>query len=506
MGYAMEQFSEPDTTAIRFLLANMLQKKILVVGDAILDHYLIGSVDRISPEAPVPVINFSEEHYTLGGAANVAQCAAGLGAKVELVSIIGNDLEGQKLKSMANDLGIQAEGVLVDRVRPTTCKTRIIAGNQHVARIDRENCVQLSDVLQRHLMAAIEHAAEAADVVILADYAKGVLTRQVCQAAIRAAGDKPVIVDPKGSNWERYCHATVIKPNTREAEAISGSTIGNDEDAASAGRRISRDLQAAHVVVTMGAQGAVLIDGTAGQNNGSALHFPSRAREVFDVTGAGDTVAATLGVALAGGAAIAEAVWLANAAASVCVSRLGTSPVSQRDIISTVDEQPLHSANKVVTKPEALRLATKLRTQRKRIAFTNGCFDLLHVGHVTILEKSRREADALFVGVNTDDSVRRLKGPNRPIQHEADRARIVAAQACVDVVVLFDEDTPYDLIRALRPDVITKGADYSRKEEVVGWDIVERYGGTIRLVDLVEGHSSTGLIQRAGMLSFAQRS
>jgi D-beta-D-heptose 7-phosphate kinase/D-beta-D-heptose 1-phosphate adenosyltransferase len=454
----------------------------------------------------VPVINFSEEHYTLGGAANVAQCAAGLGAEVELISIVGSDLEGQKLKSMAHDLGIQADGVLVDRSRPTTCKTRIIAGNQHVARIDREDRLPLSEMLQHHLAAAIARAAEAADVVILADYAKGVLTALVCQAAIRAAGGKPVIVDPKDSNWERYCHATVIKPNAKEAETISGSAIRNSEDAARVGQRISRDLQAAHVVITMGAQGTVLVAEEAGQNNFSTTHFPSRAREVFDVTGAGDTVAATLAVALAGGATMATAVWLANAAAGVCVSRLGTSPISQRDIISTMDEPLLHSANKVVTKAEALRRATKLRAQRKRVAFTNGCFDLLHVGHVTMLEKSRREADALFVGVNTDDSVRGLKGPSRPIQHESDRARIVAAQACVDVVVLFDEETPYELIRDLRPDVITKGADYSHKEDVVGWDIVERYGGMVRLVDLVEGHSSTRLIQRAGMLSSAQRS
>jgi D-beta-D-heptose 7-phosphate kinase/D-beta-D-heptose 1-phosphate adenosyltransferase len=428
-----------------------------------------------------------------------------LGAKVELVSVIGNDPEGQRLKTMANDLGIEVERILLDDGRPTTCKTRIVAGNQHVARIDRENCVLLPELLQRRLAAEVERAAETADVVILADYAKGVLTRLICDNAIRSAADKPVIVDPKGSNWERYLRATVIKPNIKEAESISGNAIQNRDDAVIAGRRISRNLQAAYVMITMGAEGAVLVAGAVGQNDGSATHFPSRAREVFDVTGAGDTVAATLGVALAGGATMANAAWVANTAAGICVSRFGTGPISQRDLIA-VDEQWLHSANLVVSRSEALRMAAKLRAQHKRLAFTNGCFDLLHVGHVNLLEKSRREADALFVGVNTDDSVRRLKGPNRPIQHQSDRATIVAAQACVDAVVLFDEDTPYELIDALRPDVITKGADYSRKEDVVGWDIVERYGGTVRLLELVEGRSSTRLIERARMLSSAQLS
>jgi D-beta-D-heptose 7-phosphate kinase / D-beta-D-heptose 1-phosphate adenosyltransferase len=500
----MEQFRPLDTEATRHLLANMIGKNVLIVGDSILDHYLMGSVSRISPEAPVPVINFSREHYTLGGAANVAQCAAALGAEVELISIVGNDLEGQKLRSMAKDLGIRVDRVLIDHSRPTTCKTRVVADNQHITRIDREYSGLMSELLQHRTAVAIEQTAAAADVFILTDYAKGVLSQPVCQTAIRAAKGKPVIVDPKGSNWERYSGATVIKPNTREAEAISGSVICNRDDAARVGRCISRDLQVSHVIVTMGAQGAVLVADAAGQNNESALHFPAHAREVFDVTGAGDTVAATLGVALAGGATMAEATWLANAAASVGVSRLGASPVSQRDIISVLDDQPIHSASKVINRPEAVRLAAKLRAQGKKLVFTNGCFDLLHVGHVSLLEKSRREGDALFVGVNTDDSVRRLKGSNRPIQHELDRARIVASQGCVDAVVLFDEDTPYQLIQVLRPDVITKGADYSRKEDVVGWDIVEGYGGSVRLLELVEGRSSTRLIQRAGMLTASQ--
>jgi len=502
----MEQFRGLGSAAVRPLLANMLGKNVVIVGDAILDHYLMGSVNRISPEAPVPVIDFSSEHFSLGGAANVAQCAAGLGAQVNLISIVGNDLEGQSLKSMAKDLGIIVEGVLVDHSRPTPCKTRIVASNQHVARIDREYGGPISELLQHRIALAIGHVAQVADAFILTDYAKGVLSQAVCEAVIRAAGGKPVIVDPKGSNWERYRRATVIKPNTKEAEAISGAAIHNNEDAACFGRRLCRDLQVAHVMVTMGAQGAVLVADGAGPDKGNELYFPSRTREVFDVTGAGDTVAAALGAALAGGATIAEAAWLANSAAGVCVSRLGAAPVSQRDIISALDEQPIHSGNKVISRPEAVRLAAKLRAQSKKLAFTNGCFDLLHVGHVTLLEESRREGDALFVGVNTDDSVRRLKGPNRPIQQESDRARIVAAQGCVDAVVLFDEDTPYQLIRLIRPDVITKGADYSRKEDVVGWDIVESYGGLVRLLDLVEGRSSTGLIQRAGIATSGQRS
>ncbi|MBV8361864.1 MAG: D-glycero-beta-D-manno-heptose 1-phosphate adenylyltransferase [Deltaproteobacteria bacterium] len=502
----MEQFRGLGTSVVHLLLANMLGKNLVVIGDAILDHYLMGSVNRISPEAPVPVIDFSSEHFSLGGAANVAQCAAGLGAQVNLISIVGDDVEGHTLMSMAKDLGIMIDGVLVDHCRPTPCKTRIIASNQHVARVDREHGGPISEFLQQRIASAIEHVAEVADAFILTDYAKGVLSPAVCRAAIRAARGKPVIVDPKGSNWERYRRATVIKPNIKEAEAISGAAIHDNEDAARFGRRVCRDLEVSHIMVTMGAQGAVLVSDGASPYNGSELHFPSHTREVFDVTGAGDTVAAALGASLAGGATIAEAAWLANSAAGVCVSRLGAAPVSQRDIISALDEQPIHSGNKVISRPEAARLAAKLRAQSKKLAFTNGCFDLLHVGHVTLLEESRRAGDALFVGVNTDDSVRRLKGPNRPIQQESDRARIVAAQGCVDAVVLFDEDTPYQLIRLIRPDVLTKGADYSRKEDVVGWDIVEGYGGSVRLLELVEGRSSTGLIRRAGMTSVGLRS
>jgi D-beta-D-heptose 7-phosphate kinase/D-beta-D-heptose 1-phosphate adenosyltransferase len=254
-------------------------------------------------------------------------------------------------------------------------------------------------------------------------------------------------------------------------------------------------------MVTLGGQGAVLVADASKRDAARMFHFSSVAREVFDVTGAGDIVTATIAAALAGGATIGEAAWLANAAAGVCVGRLGATPVSQQDIIATLDDHQMHSAQKVINRPEAVRLASKLRVQGKRLVFTNGCFDLLHVGHVTTLEKSRREGDALFVGVNTDASVRRLKGPHRPIQSESDRARIVAAQRCVDAVILFDEETPYQLIQTLQPNVITKGSDYTRKEDVIGWDVVEAHGGRVRLLDLVEGRSTTELIYRTSVIA-----
>jgi D-beta-D-heptose 7-phosphate kinase/D-beta-D-heptose 1-phosphate adenosyltransferase len=310
-------------------------------------------------------------------------------------------------------------------------------------------------------------------------------------------------VDPKHPNWQRYRHATVIKPNVKEAEAISGRHILHKEDAAQAGRDIGSDLQIGHVIITMGGQGAVLVDDALRKDHASAVHLSGRACEVFDVTGAGDTLAATLATALAGGATIREAAWLANIAAGVCVGRLGAAPVSQQDIIAALDHRPLDSAHRVINRGEAVRLAAKLRAQGKRLVFTNGCFDLLHIGHVTLLEKSRREGNALFVGINTDASARRFKGPSRPIQAQSERARIVAAQGCVDAVILFDEETPYQLIKALRPDVITKGTDYNRKEDVIGWDIVEAYGGCVRLLNLVQGHSGTELIRRASVIASA---
>lgn len=496
----MQHFEEPEEAAVLKLLRCFIGRRVVVIGDAMLDHYVTGSVNRISPEAPVPIIEFSEEHHTLGGAGNVAKCAAALGAQVELIAVIGSDPCGEKLKSIARDLGIHVEGLLIDHSRPTTSKTRIVAGSQHILRLDREHRGLLSEILERRIVLEIERSAQWADALILSDYAKGVLSHSVCQAAITAAAGKPVIVDPKGQNWERYGRATVIKPNRKEAQTISGNVIVDPEDAAHIARTIGQDLQINNIIVTLGENGAVLVADALRQDDGNAVHFPSRTREVFDVTGAGDVVGATLAVALAGGATITQAAWLANAAAGVCVSRLGAAAVSHQDIITALDNRPIRTAHKVMLPDEAVRLAARLRAQSKRLVFTNGCFDLLHVGHVTLLENSRRAGDALFVGINTDSSVRRLKGPNRPIQPEWDRAQIVAAQSSVDVVILFDEDTPYQLIQALQPDVITKGADYS-KEEVIGWDVVEARGGQVLLLDVVEGRSSTGLIEHAGVIA-----
>jgi D-beta-D-heptose 7-phosphate kinase/D-beta-D-heptose 1-phosphate adenosyltransferase len=319
--------------------------------------------------------------------------------------------------------------------------------------------------------------------------------------AITAGAGKPVIVDPKGPNWDRYRRATVIKPNKKEAQTISGRVISNPEDAARIARTIGQDLQIKDVLVTLGENGAVLVADALRQDGGSPVHFPSRTREVFDVTGAGDVVGATLAVAMADRATVTQAAWLANAAAGVCVGRLGAAAVSHQDIITALDNRLIRSAHKVMHPDEAVRLAARLRAQGKRLVFTNGCFDLLHVGHVTLLENSRRAGDTLLVGINTDSSVRRLKGPNRPIQPEWDRAQIVAAQSSVDAVILFNEDTPYQLIQALQPDVITKGADYNSKEEVIGWDVVEARGGQVLLLDVVEGRSSTGLIEHAGAIA-----
>lgn len=499
----VQQFDQPEEAAVLQLLRQFIGRNVVVVGDTMIDHYMMGAVTRICPEAPVPILEFSEEQYTIGGAGNVAKCAAALGAQVELIGVVGNDPLGEKLKSIANGFGIQVAGLLVDRSRPTTCKTRIVAGSQQILRVDREHRSLISEILQRRIRSEIERCARWADVFILSDYAKGVLPDSVCQTAITAAAGKPVVVDPKGLNWKRYSRATVIKPNRKEAQIIGGSQIVKPEDAVSVGSTIGKDFQIEHVLLTLGAQGAVLVADAPQQDFGSAIYFPSRTCEVFDATGAGDVVAATLAMALAGGATISLAAWLANAAAAVSVGRLGAAVVTQQDIISVLDDRPMRSAAKVIHLHEAMRLAAKLRAQGKQLVFTNGCFDLLRVGHIALFERSRRAGDALFVGINTDNSVRLIKGPSRPIQSEWDRARIVAAQACVDAVVLFDEDTPYQLIQALQPDVLTRGADHSRKEDVIGYDVVEARGGRILLFDLIEGCSSTGLIDRAGVIASA---
>jgi len=304
------------------------------------------------------------------------------------------------------------------------------------------------------------------------------------------------VVDPKGLPWDAYRGATVLKPNLREAAEFAGARLGDVNEVAAAARRMTAELDVEHALVTRGAAGMLLATRSRG-GAGSAREIPSRPRELMDVTGAGDVVAATVALALAAGAEIGEAAWLANLAAGVKVGKFGAATVSGQEILAELGAKSARSHEKVATRAQAAELAARLRAQGRRVVFTNGCFDILHLGHVRYLERSRALGEALIVGVNTDASVRRLKGAGRPLQSEHDRAQILASLECVDAVVLFEEETPLALIKALRPDVLTKGADYKTKRGVVGWDAVEKWGGRVELVELLEGRSTTSLVSKA---------
>lgn len=493
-------FKEPNIDAIRQLLRSMAGKRVLVAGDAMLDRYLYGSTSRISPEAPVQIVVADREESLLGGAANVAKCLVALGAKVTLCCVIGTDRYGDEFMEEAKSLGISTKLILRDSTRPTTVKTRIVSGRQHILRVDRESKLAYPEKLVNELVTKMHAAAGDADAVLLSDYDKGVLAPVVCSAAIQAAGDRPIVVDPKGFNWKKYLGATVLKPNWNEAQsmlATRDSSIllrrasGKSDEAEAIAHRLRKGVGVKNVILTRDEHGMSI----ACPNNVSHS-FGARTKNVEDEAGAGDVVAAVSCLALATGATVPMAAWLSNVAAGVKVSKFATSTVSDHEILEALGDHLPPSERKVMTQKQAAELSAKLRKDGKRVVFTNGCFDILHLGHVTYLEKARRLGDALIVGINTDASVRKLKGPERPVQTETDRARIIASQECVDAVVLFGDDTPLELIKATKPDVLCKGADYKKKQDVVGWDVVEGHGGRVVLIDFVEGRSSSKVIEK----------
>ncbi len=488
----MNENLQPTDREIQHLLQRMSACRVAVIGDVMLDEYLIGPVQRISPEAPVPVLEIEHEECNLGGAANVASCLSALGADVRLVGVVGNDSAADKLREKLLAVGVEAAPLVAVAGRPTTCKTRIVARHQQLVRLDRETRSPIEGETAGRVIEEATAAARWADVVILSDYAKGVLTEDVCQAVIRAAADRPVVVDPKALPWERYRGATLVKPNRDEMQRYLGTDVDSDERAAAAAQRLADDLDLAHALVTRSADGMTSVSRAAGRWR--TEHVRARRRELVDVTGAGDVTSAVLALALAAGAPVGRAMWLANLAAGVKVEKFGAAAVSPAEIMAAANSG---RREKRLTRSEVAAWAAERRAQGKRVVFTNGCFDLLHVGHVQYLEDSRRLGDALIVGLNADESVRRLKGPARPVQAEEDRAQILASLATVDAVTVFTEDTPFELIRAIRPDVITKGKDYQNKQAVVGWDLVESWGGTVELIEFVAGRSTTELIRKA---------
>lgn len=472
-------------------------RTVLCIGDIMLDEFVYGEVSRISPEAPTPVIVAQRSEIHIGGAGNVARNIASVGARCVFVGLVGEDDAGKRLvAALADHAGIES-ALVCDPSRPTTRKVRFVSEHfsTHMLRADWEQAAPASDAIETKLIEAIVPQIARADIVLLSDYAKGVLTARVIRHTIDAARKlgKPVIVDPKSLNWAIYRGATLLTPNRKEFSEATRSRADTIQSIVDASEDVMRLADCEAILVTQGEHGMTLVP-----RNGDAVHVPAFPVKVRDVSGAGDTVAAALAVSLAAGADWDTALRMANAAAAVAVGKQGTASVSAAELRRKIlPPATLAAEEKVVIAPDMLdaRLA-EWKRQGLRVGFTNGCFDILHPGHVKVLTAARAACDRLIVGLNSDASVRRLKGADRPVQDERARAEVLAALEAVDLVVIFDEDTPIDLITRVTPSVLVKGGDYTR-EQVVGHEVVEAAGGTVVLVDILKGFSTTALVHRA---------
>lgn len=462
-------------------------RRILVVGDIMLDRYILGDVNRISPEAPVPVLAVKERKNILGGAANVAANLAGLGCDVFLWGVAGEDNNADVLSCLLRERHIQNR-VVTTSLRPTSTKTRITAGNHQIVRYDEEITGLLPTDIEKNLFYSLSEEIEMSHAVILSDYAKGVLQGELCLRIINKCASKgiPVFVDPKGHDWDRYRGATCVTPNETELALISDNPRKNGLSIATNARNALARFSFRQLLVTLGANGMALFL----ENEEEYLIPASRVREIFDVSGAGDTVVAVLAASIAAGATWKDAAKLANQAAGIVVTRAGTSPINIEDMVSL---SRCEERGKTLSLKEASLTVETWKKNGEIVVFTNGCFDLLHPGHVRLLQEAAKEGDRLVVGLNSDASIKRLKGSERPVLAQDDRAAILSALDCVDAVVIFEEDTPLNLIQALRPSVLVKGGDYTL-ECVVGKKIVEASGGKVVLIPLLEGKSTTAIL------------
>ena len=465
---------------------------VLCVGDLMLDRYVHGRVTRISPEAPIPILRIDRESAMPGGMGNVATNIHALGGVPQIGAVVGNDEAGRQLQAIFTGLGSSGSVLIADPARPTTVKTRFVSGAQQLLRADNEVTRPVGEDTEQALIERLEELVGSVKAVVISDYLKGGVTPAIARAIIDAArrAGIPVVVDAKPESFAWFAGATVLKPNKRELALATGLPVENDEDVETAARRLIEVSGIECMVATRSEQGMSIV-----HREGEAIHLRTEAQEVFDVSGAGDTVAATLAMALATGATILQAAMLANHAAGIVVGKVGTAMVRLAELRAAIDAQPILSGQKVKSLDDAAEEAERWRARGVRVGFTNGCFDLLHPGHVSILGQARGACDRLVVGLNSDASVKRLKGETRPVQTEQARAAVLAALKDVDTVVVFDEDTPKETIERLRPDVLVKGADYT-VDQVVGAEFVMSYGGRVVLADLQAGHSTTSMIGR----------
>tara|TARA_R110002126_G_scaffold105905_9_gene240575 strand:- start:18042 stop:19562 length:1521 start_codon:yes stop_codon:yes gene_type:complete len=478
---------------LRAILRDLTRPRVAIIGDLILDRYVMGDVTRISPEAPIPVLAAKQSELRLGGAGNVAANLRAMEAEIDVVGVVGDDGLGRALIEQLEELGAQVDGIVRDDSRPTIEKTRMLSGVQQMLRVDWEDVRELDGAAAKAVEVAALAAVDRSDAVVISDYGKGLLSPGLIAKIIAACRQKgvPVLVDPKGADYTRYRGATLITPNRKEAEEAVGHSIASVNDVPAAAQELLEAADLDNVLITLSAEGIYYRskDGTDGR-------VPAEAQKVYDVTGAGDTVVAHLALYLAAGLELADAVGLANQAAGLVVARLGTHSVTRAELDARLAADRVGAGSKrldAATLPEKLE---SWRRQGRRIVFTNGCFDVLHRGHVEYLRFARTLGDALIVGINDDASVRRAKGPTRPVNELDDRMEVLAALEVVDGVMAFEDDTPLSLIQTVTPDVLVKGEDW-RDKGVVGTEWVESHGGRVVLAPLLAGRSTTATLERA---------
>jgi D-beta-D-heptose 7-phosphate kinase / D-beta-D-heptose 1-phosphate adenosyltransferase len=483
-------------------LANIVHafagKRILLVGDLILDRYVYGDAERISPEAPVPVLRTVESSETVGGSANVAACLRALGCRVTCCGVVGEDLHGRTLRTMLSELGCDTSGVIADDSRPTTTKTRLVGLAQHrhrqqLLRVDEEDRSPLSGAIASDLSKFAVSAVATADAICIEDYDKGVISQSLVEAIVAEASKTktPVLVDPaRLTSYDRYRGATVVTPNREELSIASGTRCNDTDAAATAAMRVLKESGIDSAVVTLDRDGAIVVA------RGESEHVPTIPRSVYDNTGAGDAVLSMLAAAIAAGAELRDAARLANVSGGLEVEKFGCVPIKADEVLADLRLSERSENGKLCSCDELIAELTLRRDRGESVAFTNGCFDILHAGHVDFLKRCRREASLLVVGLNADASIRRLgKGDDRPINPFEDRAAVLSALECIDYVVGFEEDTPENLIRSIKPDVLAKGEDWAQKG-IVGGDFVKKNGGKVVLIPLVKGRSTTSVIER----------
>jgi D-beta-D-heptose 7-phosphate kinase / D-beta-D-heptose 1-phosphate adenosyltransferase len=464
-----------------------LNPKVLVIGDLMVDHYLWGSCERISPEAPVQVINVDNESTVLGGAGNVINNLYALGASVDIISVIGICEASIELKNLLDSVNVDTKYLITQKNRLTSKKSRVISAHQQVVRFDRENTSEISSKSQTAVIKTFQKIVKSYEIILISDYGKGLLTDNLTQSLITIANEnnKKLLVDPKGSNYSKYKGAYLLTPNKKEACQATKISIKDNNSLTKALIALKEECDLSYSLITLSEQGVAIFDSEL------RIH-PTVAREIFDVTGAGDTVLASLGFALASNIDIDEAVKFANLASGVVVGKIGSATATLNEIIEY--ESSLNKSNSyehIKTWDEISSILFELRSKDKKIVFTNGCFDILHIGHIKYLEKAKSYGDILIIGLNSDISVRKLKGKNRPINNQVDRSYILASIEVVDYVIIFDESTPLNLIKLIQPDILVKGGDYEGKQ-VVGQNISKE----LKIVEFFDGKSTSKTIER----------